>query len=219
MENQAEKAINGYVSTNPLKERIRGGWEKNYNINKARLESIAEHTYGVTQLAIFMYLSYPEKYNHLDIFKVITMLSIHDVAEAFRGDKTITEKTNEDEKFERTMMHVIYSSFENGELFENLYKEFEEKQTPEAKFAHMCDKIEAGLQATIYSEEGYVDMSNLEDKPCMKSSLIRSLVNQGLTLGQVFAQYSIERDGLDEQFTEVAQYMKANKILPKEKQK
>lgn len=222
MENYAKKAIDGYISTNPLKDTIRTGWIKNYVINRNRLESIAEHTYGVIQLAIFMYLSYPEKYGKLDINKVITMLAIHDIAESFSGDKTIFEKTNEDEKKERAIIHMIYSSFENGKIFENLYKEFDEKgdkKTPEAKFAHMCDKLEADLQATIYSEEGCADMSNLEGKPCMNSSLIKSLVEQGLTLGQVFAEYSIQRDGLDKPFTEVAQYIKTHEILPPDRRK
>ena len=219
MENNVKMTIDGYITTSKLEDDIRTGWTENYKIQRQRLESIAEHTYKTQQLAIFVWSENPEKYKDIDIFKVLAMISIHDNAEATTGDKTIFVKTKEDESKERTAIRTLYSHYKNGEVFIKLYEEFEERKTPEAKFAYMCDKIDAVLQAEIYTEEGCADMSNLEDKPCMNSSLVKSLVEQGLTLGQVFAEYSIQRDGLDEPFTEVAQYIKTHKILPPERRK
>lgn len=214
-QDKTKKAIDGYVTASKLEDKIRSGWTQNYEIERQRLESIAEHTYKTQQLAINVWLSYPKEYKDIDIFKVLAMISIHDNAEAITGDKTIFVKTKEDESKERAAIRALYGHYENGEIFINLYKEFEERKTPEAKFAYMCDKLDAVLQAEIYTEEGCTNMENLEGKPCMmNSSLIRSLVEQGLSLGQVFAEYSIQRDGLDKPFTEVAQYVKTHKILP-----
>ena len=218
-QDKTKKAIDGYVTTSKLEDKIRSGWTQNYEIERQRLESIAEHTYKTQQLAINVWLSYPKEYKDIDIFKVLAMISIHDNAEAITGDKTIFVKTKEDESKERAVIRALYRHYENGEIFINLYKEFEERKTPEAKFAHMCDKLDAVLQAEIYTEEGCTNMENLEGKPCMNSSLIRSLVEQGLSLGQVFAEYSIQRDGLDKPFTEVAQYVKTHKILPPDRRK
>ena len=49
-----ENVINYYVLCNKLKNIIRTGWTK-WNVNKSRLESVAEHIYGTQSLAIAMY--------------------------------------------------------------------------------------------------------------------------------------------------------------------
>jgi 5'-deoxynucleotidase YfbR-like HD superfamily hydrolase len=45
--------INYYVLCNKLTNVIRTGW-KDWNVNRSRLESVAEHIYGVQMLAIAM---------------------------------------------------------------------------------------------------------------------------------------------------------------------
>ena len=72
-----EKVFNYYVLCNKLKNIIRTGW-KDWKVNRERLESIAEHIYGVQMLAIAMKSEY--EYD-LDMFKVIFMLAIHELGE------------------------------------------------------------------------------------------------------------------------------------------
>ena len=50
---KAEKVINYYVICNKLKNVIRTGW-KDWNVKRDRIESVAEHIYGVQMLAIAM---------------------------------------------------------------------------------------------------------------------------------------------------------------------
>ena len=81
---KVKKVLNYYVLCNKLKNVIRTGW-KIWNVKKDRLESIAEHVYGVQMLAIAMYSEY--KYD-IDIKKVIFMLAIHELEEIYIGDLT-----------------------------------------------------------------------------------------------------------------------------------
>lgn len=48
---KAQNVVRYYVLCNKLKDVIRTGW-KNWNVKRERLESVAEHIYGVQMLAI-----------------------------------------------------------------------------------------------------------------------------------------------------------------------
>ena len=52
-----QKVINYYVLCNKLKNVIRTG-QKNWNVKKERIESVAKHIYGVQMLAIAMKSEY-----------------------------------------------------------------------------------------------------------------------------------------------------------------
>ena len=62
-----ESVVKYYVLCNKLKNVIRTGW-KDWNVTKERVESVAEHIFGVQMLAIAMHSQY--KYN-LDLNKII----------------------------------------------------------------------------------------------------------------------------------------------------
>ena len=70
-----KKVITYYVLCNKLKNIIRTGW-KDWNVQRERLESVAEHIFGVQMLAIAM----KSEYNYdIDILKVIMMIAIHEL--------------------------------------------------------------------------------------------------------------------------------------------
>lgn len=70
-----QNVINYYVICNRLKRIIRTGW-KNWYVKCERVESVAEHIYGVQMLAIAM----KSEYNYdIDIMKVIFMIAIHEI--------------------------------------------------------------------------------------------------------------------------------------------
>ena len=82
--NKEERVLNYYVLCNNLKDVIRTGW-KYWNVKRDRLESGAEHVYGVQMLAIAMKSEY--SYD-IDIMKVILMLAVHELGETVIGDLT-----------------------------------------------------------------------------------------------------------------------------------
>jgi putative hydrolase of HD superfamily len=72
-----KNVINYYVLCNKLKNVIRTGW-KDWNVQRERLESVAEHIFGVQMLAIAMK---SENNYDVDISKVILMIAIHELGE------------------------------------------------------------------------------------------------------------------------------------------
>ena len=67
--NKTESVVKYYVLCNKLKDVVRTGW-KDWNVSRDRVESVAEHTYGVQMLAIAMKSQY--EYD-IDLGKVILM--------------------------------------------------------------------------------------------------------------------------------------------------
>jgi putative hydrolase of HD superfamily len=92
--NKEKRIIDFYVLTNKLKNVVRTGW-LNWHVNSDRVESVAEHVYGVQMLALAMYAEY--QYD-LDIKKVIFMLAIHELEETIIGDLTFKQISSEDKK-------------------------------------------------------------------------------------------------------------------------
>ena len=68
---------------------------KTWNVKRDRLESVAEHVYGVQMLAIAMKSEY--SYD-IDIMKVILMLAVHELGETVIGDLTQFDITKEEKE-------------------------------------------------------------------------------------------------------------------------
>ena len=54
---KGKNVIGFYVLCNKLKDVVRTGW-KDWNVKRERIESVAEHVFGVQMLAIAMYSEY-----------------------------------------------------------------------------------------------------------------------------------------------------------------
>lgn len=70
-----ENVLKYYVLCNKLKDIVRTGW-KYRNVQRERVESVAEHIFGVQMLAIAMKSEY--QYD-IDILKVIMMIAVHEL--------------------------------------------------------------------------------------------------------------------------------------------
>ena len=127
-----ENVVKFYVLCNKLKDTVRTGW-KDWHVNRKRVESIAEHIFGVQMLAIAMQSEY--KYD-IDISKVILMLAVHELEEIYIGDLTLFQISQE-EKLKmghEAVCKVLKDLVKKNEILA-LINEFDEKQTKEAKFA------------------------------------------------------------------------------------
>ena len=112
--------------------------------SKGRRESVAEHSWRIALMALFMQDEFPE----LDINKVIRMCLIHDLGECFTGDIPTFLKSASDEKKEDTALFDWVASLPapyNTELAA-LYTEMGALQTDEAKLYKALDKLEAVIQ-------------------------------------------------------------------------
>ena len=151
-----ENVLNYYVVCNKLKNIIRTGW-KHWNVQRERIESVAEHIFGVQMLAIAMKSEY--QYD-VDIMKVIFMLAIHEIGESVIGDLTQFQITNEKkENLEHEAVSKILDGLIDGNKIKELFLEFDAHNTKESMFAYQCDKLECDLQSKLYDEEGCVDLN------------------------------------------------------------
>ena len=170
-----EKVIKYYVMCNKLKNVIRTGW-KNWNVERERVESVAEHIFGVQMLAIAMKSEY--EYD-IDIMKVVFMLAVHELGEIVIGDLTMFEISKEEKaKREKEAVHKILCGLLDGKEIENLFTEFDSHSTKEAMFAYQCDKLECDLQSKLYDEEGCVDLNKQEGNDLLENELVKKLLSE-----------------------------------------
>ena len=203
MENKAKQVVEYYLLCNNLKNIIRTGW-LNWNVNEERVESIAEHIFGVQMLALAMYNTY--EYD-IDILKVCLMLAIHETEEIIIGDKTMFEVTAEEKAKEgHEAIHRIFNEVLSAPALEQLILEFDERKTKEADFAYHCDKLECDIQAKIYGDRKSVDLNNQDNNPTSKDPRVTKWFDQGLDFGQMWLKFGQERYGYDENFTDVSDY-------------
>ncbi|EDL65887.1 HD domain-containing protein [Bacillus sp. SG-1] len=129
-----------------LKSELRHSW-----LSNGRRESVAEHTWRTTLMAV---LITPELSVEADMEKLLKMLIIHDLVEAEAGDipafDTLdnasfkTAKRNNEIKAIENIRDILNNN--TGQELYDLWYEFEEKQTIEAKVANALDKLEAQIQ-------------------------------------------------------------------------
>lgn len=207
--NKAKKVLDYYVLCNKLKNIIRTGW-KDWNVQGERLESIAEHIFGVQMLAIAMKSEF--EYD-VDISKVIMMIAIHELWEIIIWDLTEFQITrHEKEKVEHEAVHNILKDLIDGENIENLFLEFDEHKTKEAKFAYQCDKLECDLQCKLYDEEGCVDLNKQQSCNAAENENVKNLLRENKTWSEMRLQYDLSNIPYDENFRNVSLYAIKNKI-------
>lgn len=112
--------------------------------SSGRHESVAEHSWRLTLMALLVESEFPEA----DMNKVIRMCLIHDLGEAFTGDIPAFNKTGEDEAKEDRVLAQWVENFPSPdrERWQALYEEMNALATIEAKIYKALDKLEAVIQ-------------------------------------------------------------------------
>ena len=206
---KTENVIKYYVLCNKLKDVIRTGW-KDWKVKRDRIESVAEHIFGVQMLAIGMYSEY--QYN-IDISKVIFMLAVHELEEIYIGDLTLFQISKEEkEKLGHEAIIKVLGDLLDKEQIINLILEFDERKTPEALFAYQCDKLECDLQSKIYDEEHCVDLNHQEGNTTLENIRVQELLQQEKTFSGMWLAFGQEKYPYDKNFIEVSNYAKNNNI-------
>ncbi len=207
-----ENVIKYYVMCNKLKNVIRTGW-KNWNVERERVESVAEHIFGVQMLAIAMKSEY--EYD-IDIMKVIFMLAVHELGEIVIGDLTMFEISKEEKaKREKEAVHKILCGLLDGKEIENLFTEFDSHSTKEAMFAYQCDKLECDLQSKLYDEEGCVDLNKQEGNDLLENELVKKLLSEEKSWSEMWLRFGQTVYPYDDNFKDVSKYALNNSISKK----
>lgn len=204
-----ENVINYYVICNRLKNVIRTGW-KNWNVQRERIESVAEHIFGVQMLAIAMKSEYQYE---VDIMKVIFMLAVHELGETIIGDLTQFQiSKNDKEKLEHEAVNKILSGLLDGNQIEQLFLEFDAYNTKESIFAYQCDKLECDLQSKLYDEEGCVDLNKQDGNDTLKNQRVQELLKNGVSWSTMWLKFGQQVYPYDNNFRAVSNYAINNNI-------
>lgn len=205
-----ENVIKFYCICNRLKNIIRKGW-KNWNVKRERIESVAEHIFGVQMLAVAIKSEY--EYD-VDIMKVIYMLAIHELGETIIDDLTQFEiSAEEKKKIERKAVHDILFGLLDGKEIEELFLEFDEKKSKEAFFAYQCDKLECDIQCKLYDEEKCVDLSNPTiDYKILNNPLVQELLKSEKDWSTMWLKFDQQVYPYDDNFKAISSYAMNNDI-------
>lgn len=152
MDNKAKRIIDFYLYVNKLKYKIRTGFVE-IGITKERLESVAEHIYGCLMLSIAV----DSEYNlNIDMYKVLKMLTIHELDEVLKPDFTLRSGITKEEKIKIGVesVNIVASTLSSRDELISLVNEFNEGKTKEAKFCYLIDKMECDMQAKVYDLDG-----------------------------------------------------------------
>ena len=115
--------------------------------NSNRHENDAEHSWHLAMMALILAEHANER---IDILKVLKMVLIHDIVEIDAGDTfffdTAKSHTNTDE--ELLAARRIFGILPEDQALDMIatWKEFEEGQSPESKFAKALDRFQPVLQ-------------------------------------------------------------------------
>lgn len=112
--------------------------------SSGRHESVAEHCWRTALMAMLLESEFPQA----DMNKVIKMILIHDLGEAFTGDIPCFNKTSKDETNESNVLDDWVKTFPEPEQKQwlELYAEMNALETQEAKIYKALDKLEAVIQ-------------------------------------------------------------------------
>jgi putative hydrolases of HD superfamily len=158
MRDSLEKVMEIIHLSEKLKFELRHSW-----LSNGRQESVAEHTYRMSLMAILLepYFSQP-----VNMEKLLKMIIVHDLVEAEAGDIPAFHSNNNTEikklKMQREQQAIqrikdILGTPTGDDIFE-LWHEFENKETYEAKIANALDKLEVQIQHNEANLDTWLDV-------------------------------------------------------------
>lgn len=131
-----------------------------YLTDGERKENDAEHAWHMAIMAVLL-AEYANE--DIDILKTVTMLLIHDIVEIDAGDTYAYSDTPKsvqrdcEERAAERIFNLLPS--DQADMLLDLWHEFEEGETPEAKFAHTLDNfhpvmLNAATDGKAWAERG-----------------------------------------------------------------
>ncbi|BBM82732.1 HD domain-containing protein [Candidatus Uabimicrobium amorphum] len=122
-------------------DKLKNIFRRNYIADGLRNENSAEHSWHLAMMAVIL----EPHSKKIDLLKVIKMVIIHDIVEVDAGDTYIHDKDGLKDKKQREIkaakrLFGILPQHQAQELHE-LWDEFEEGESNEAKFANVLDRL------------------------------------------------------------------------------
>ena len=148
--------IEVFYEFSQLKALFRQGWLRR-GVPREQCETVAEHTLGVTLLALFLADAH---FPNLDQAKLLRMALLHDFGEIHAGDIVPGKMSLADKHaLEKQSVEQVFARLPKGADYLAIWQAFEDGQTPEARFLKEIDRLEMGLQASVYEHEKLGDLA------------------------------------------------------------
>jgi putative hydrolase of HD superfamily len=156
LKDNAPAVIAAYFEATHLKQLYRQGWLRR-GVPPERCESVAEHTFGVALLALWLA---PQIDPAMDAGRSLRMALIHDFGEVYAGDIIPADAISAAEKrrLESESIRTVFSRLPDGQAYMDLWEEYEAGVSAEARFVRQIDRLEMGLQAAVYRHAGMMGM-------------------------------------------------------------
>ena len=125
-------------------DKVKQIFRRSYLLDVSRKENDAEHSWHLAMMAMLLYeyAGQPE----LELPRVMKMVLVHDLVEIDAGDVFIYDEQGAVHKaeIERTAADRIFAILPPDQAAEirGLWDEFEERVTPESRFARAIDRLE-----------------------------------------------------------------------------
>ena len=173
-------------------DRLKSVLRQSYLIDNDRHENSAEHSWHLAVAAMVLAEHAKER---IDVSKVIRLVLVHDLVEIDAGDTFIYDdagnvgKAGREQKAANRLFGVLPE--EQGQTFMALWREFEDRQTPDAKFAFALDRLMPILHNVftqgrswkehgIRQEQALAKNRPLEDGSPVLWQAVESLITQTL---------------------------------------
>lgn len=141
----------------------------------AQPESVAEHSFGMSWLALLLAEQINESYTEqgltqpLDIAKITQIALVHDMAESLLTDlpKRSTAILGKAVKYqaEAEAMQQIFQQMPNGAYYIACWHEYADAATPEGRLTRDADKLEMIHQALCYEQRGHRNLAEFWSEP------------------------------------------------------
>ncbi|MHA2024614.1 MAG: HD domain-containing protein [Candidatus Thorarchaeota archaeon] len=144
-----------------LKRVMRSGWAL-AGVNRARNESISEHSYGAALLSLLISRELLSEGYSVELGKVTSMALIHDLPESFTSDIPRTkhklggEILSEGKKIaeKEAIALIVNSSLSFKKWIEELWEEIGETSSVESRIVSCADTLDMLIHALALEESG-----------------------------------------------------------------
>lgn len=149
------KLVEFFKKINNLKRIPRMGWIES-GISPPECEDVAQHSFETASISLLL-INYIKK--EIDQEKVLKMAILHDWAETEIGDlsKEATERIGSEVKENlelRVLKEILLEDGLNKKAYLDLWKEYNEKETDEAKLVFVADRLSMLIEADHLFENG-----------------------------------------------------------------
>ena len=128
--------------------------------DRSREENSAEHSWHIA-MAVFLFSEYAQDQN-IDWYRVVKMLLVHDLVEIDAGDtycydhQSRKDQAQREQKAAERIFKIL--PLDQSISFRELWDEFENRETPESKYANALDRFQPFLQN--YATKGQIWQKN-----------------------------------------------------------